>query len=109
MSPMENNRKLVMIECYSNENRTENILVKSYIRINDSSLYTIYIPHSYFNQSFDLYLKLKKYENIDDFCENEAFGLLFSIDRNSSKNIKLYANKLKEYILNKTRFHLQLN
>lgn len=97
------------IESYLNENGTKNIHERSFIRIHNSKFSTINIPHSCFSESFKLYLNLNKYENIDDFCENEAFGFLFSIDKNSSKNRKLYASKLKEYILYKTRFHLQIN
>lgn len=76
-----------------------NIFISNYKNTLDMNTCPTNIIERYFKKSLELYLKLKRHENIDDFCENEAFGLLFSTTNDSMENRRIYTNKLKAYII----------
>lgn len=55
---------------------------------------------TFFRKSYELFTKLKNHENLDNFCENEAFGFLFSTEHDSIQNRESYTRLLKAYIIN---------
>ncbi len=82
---------------------SSNIFISNCKSINDMSTFPAIILKKYLKKSLQLYSILKRHENIDDFCANEAFGLLFSTTNDSIENRKMYTNLLKAYIISNTK------